>query len=215
MMTTKVFQRVLATFLVVAAIFLANGLNNVANAAVVQLYDGNVNDFLNDIKEMNDFIKNHSDELIKRIKNYNEIKNLDLTIRGTHYFTGTDGFRYCESYFGDSDKNRLIFQVNDNGAVSSAWIIVPVNTLSGEWNEKGGETAGGFLGSVISVSGLSDDEYFNLLNQLKTWFNNLKTGQQRHKIFSVWCTKSKRYIDVEVFTDKSYDFLNYHIYAHI
>ena len=32
MMTTKVFQRVSAIFLVVAAIFLANGLNNVANA---------------------------------------------------------------------------------------------------------------------------------------------------------------------------------------
>ena len=214
MMTTNVFQRVLATFLVVAAIFLANGLNNVANAARVQIYDGNVNDFLNDIKEMNDFIKNHSDELRKRIKNYNEIENLDLTIRGTHYFTGTNGFRYCESYFGDSDKNRLVFKVNNDGAVSSAWIIVPVNTLSGEWNKKGGETAGGFLGSIISVSGLSDDEYFNIFNQAQTFFYNLKTGQQLHKTFSVWCTKSKRYIDVRVFSDHSDYTLNYHIYAH-
>lgn len=38
MMTTKVFQRVLAIFLVIAAIFLANGLNNVANAERVLVF---------------------------------------------------------------------------------------------------------------------------------------------------------------------------------
>lgn len=216
MMTTKIFQRVLVTFLVVAAIFLANGLNNVANAARVQIYDGSVNNILNDIKDMNEFTKNHSDELRKRIKNYNEFENLDLdfSIRGTHYYTGKDGFRYCESYFGDSDRNRLVFKVNNDGAVSSAWIIFPLYTLAGELNEKGSGISGFLLGSVVTVSGLNDDEYFNIWNQAQIWFNNLKTGQQLNKTFSIWCTKSKRYIDVNFFRDDSDDTLNFHIFAH-
>ena len=124
MMTTKVFQRVLATFLVVAAIFLANGLNNVANAAVVQLYDGSVNDILNDIRKSENYIKRYKEDseyrnyMIKSLKEkgysdiqIKELMSIDLKLRGTHYYTGTDGFRYCESYFGDSDKNRLVFKV--------------------------------------------------------------------------------------------------------
>ena len=80
MMTTKVFQRVLAIFLVVAAIFLANGLNNVANAAIVQLYDGNVNDILNDIRETENIIKRYKEDAefrdytIKRMKEKLEFK---------------------------------------------------------------------------------------------------------------------------------------------
>ena len=199
MMTTKVFQRVLAIFLVLAAIFLANGLNNVANAARVQIYDYSVNDILNDIRERGKIAS-------KRI-------DLDFKIRGTHYYTGKDGFRYCESYFGESDKNRLIFQVNDNGAVSSACIISPIYTLAGEYNKEG-TVSGLFVSSIEDVIGMSEDEYNKLSAEFKSWFNGMskKIEQQRFneidksKTFSVWCAKSKRYIHEQFnFNIDSYD----------
>ncbi len=218
MMTTKVFQRVLAIFLVVAAIFFANGLNNVANAEIVQIYDGNVNDILNTIREVG--------------KNYN------FSIRGTHYYTGTDGFRYCESYFGDSDKNRLVFQVNNNGAVSSAWIIAPMNTMSGEYNQQGSEISGLLLSSILITVELNENEVRNLIDNYKNWHennsrilseakqaldkNNPKLAKQKHneydsnypKTFSVWCTKSKRYIDLNFPRDDSTEFVKFFITAH-
>ena len=219
MMTTKVFQRVLATFLVAAAILLANGLNNVTNAARVQIYDGSVNDILNDIKNMNESMKND-----------NRFSKYHFTLRGTHYWNDKKSFRYCESYFGDSDKNRLIFQVNNNGAVSSAWIIVPVDTMSGEFNKQGAEISGLLLGSIFDVIGLSDSESDNIMDNFKTWLENnyrilseadeQKINELYHnydKTFSVWCTKSKRYIDLSISIDKSTEpkLFRYFITAHI
>ena len=219
----NIFRGIIAVLLVAAGLFVSNG---VAQAERVQIYDGNVNDILNDIREKNDFIKNHSDELRKRIKNYNEFENLDLTIRGTHYFTGTDGFRYCESYFGDSDKNRLIFQVNNDGSVSSAWIISPVHTLAGEKNEKGAAISGMLLGSIFNVIGLSDSESDNIMDNYKHSLENFNTkiAEQKfdearsifNKTFSVWCTKSKRYINLNVSADESTEpwLCRYFITAH-
>ena len=212
MMTTKVFQRVLATFLVVAAIFLANGLTNVANAARVQIYDGNVNDFFNNIKEMSSLLKEYG----------GEYANVNLAIRGTHYWNDKNGFRYCESRFGDSDKHRLIFQVNNNGAVSSAWIIFPGDMMSGERNRSGAEISGGLLASTFITIGLSENEFKNIMDSFMTWNennrrknieveqalnkNDIKSAKQKqneiehNKTFSVWCVKSKRYIDLNCST---------------
>ena len=220
-MTTKIFQRILATFLVVAAIFLANGLNNVANAARVQIYDGNVNDILNDIKKFENNIKKYKEDaefkdyMIKSLKEkgysdiqIKELMNIDLKLRGTHYYTGTDGFRYCESYFGDSDKNRLVFQVNNNGAVSSAWIIFPLYTLSGGDNYEGITGGGLATDSIFDVIGLSDSESDNIMDNYMHWVKNMQKKFDEGKIdevrssfpkdFSVWCTKSKRYINLNV-----------------
>ena len=232
MMTTKVFQRVLATFLVVAAIFLANGLNNVANAARVQIYDGSVNDILNDIRKSGNDLKKYE----------SKYANTNFSLRGTHYWNDKNGFRYCESHFGDSDKHRLVFQVNNNGAVSSAWIVFPGDTMSGEKNNEGSEIGGGLLGLTLAIIGLSENELKNLIDNFMTWNDNrqkksqniynkslelnqeidkalskndIKLAEQKleelkslgaseerdkSKTFSVWCVKSKRYIDLSVST---------------
>ena len=199
MMTTKVFQRVLAIFLVVAAIFLANGLNNVANAARVQIYDNSVENLL--------------DYIVKVGNEYN------FTTRGTHYYTGKDGFKYCESYFGDSDKNRIVFQVNNNGAVSSGWVIFPRATMSGKNNEAGGKIGSLLVCAICDRAGMSEEQIHNfgdeMENWIDNWISNHKSGELPNKTFSIWCAKSKRYININVFADSSYDFVNFHIYAHI
>ena len=229
MMTTKVFQRVLATFLVVAAIFLANGLNNVANAARVQIYDGNVNDILNDIRETANDMKKDS-----------EYANFNLAIRGTHYWNDKNGFRYCESHFGDSDNNRLIFQVNNNGSVSSAWIIMRLDTMSGEMDKDGMNSVGLQIASILYFIGMSKDESKKLRNGIDSWAdanlekaieilnalrrNNYQLAEQKMnevekvKTSSVWCAKSKRYINMQASInnlDSDDTTMNIHIYAHI
>lgn len=208
MMTTKVFQRVLAIFLVVAAIFLANGLNNVANAARVQIYDGHVNDILNDIRETANDMKKDS-----------KYANINLSIRGTHYWNDKNGFRYCESHFGDSDKNRLIFQVNNDGSVSSAWVIMRMETMSGEFDKDGISAAGFSLASIFYVIGMSKDEGNKIIDSFVDWGDtnfekciealnalrrdNYQLAEQKlnalekNKTFSAWCAKSKRYINMQ------------------
>ena len=53
MMTTKVFQRVLAIFLVVAAIFLANGVAQADAYDDIQRYTAQINQNPNDYKAYN------------------------------------------------------------------------------------------------------------------------------------------------------------------
>lgn len=230
MITTKVFHRVLATFFVVVAIFLANGLNNVANAARVQIYDGSVNDILNDIKETANDMKKDS-----------KYANVNLTIRGTHYWNDKNGFRYCESHFGDSDNNRLIFQVNNNGAVSSAWIIMRLDTMSGEMDKDGMNAMGLSVASIFYVIGMSKDEGDKIIDSFVSWSDanfergiealnalrrdNYQLAEQkmneveRVKTFSVWCAKSKRYINMEAsisnLDSDEPTTMNLFIYAHI
>ena len=210
---------------VVAAFFL---LTTVAHAERVQIYDHSVNDILNDIKETGEYMKKD-----------NRFANVNLAIWGTHYYTGTDGFRYCESHFGDSDKNCLIFRVNNNGVVSSAWIIIPVYTLAGEDNNDGNLIGGVSLWSILDVIGMSDDESDLVYNGLTNWCNALsqkldeaddalnrnddrlyeqKMNEVKRnflKTFSVWCAKAKRYIDVQLSMNIDNATVQFYIYAHI
>lgn len=167
-----------------------------------------------------------------------EFVSIDLKLRGTHYYTGTDSFRYCESYFGDSDKNRLVFKVNNDGAVSAAGIIFLLYTMSGEDNDEGIKGGGLATESILDVIGLSDSESDNIMDSFMTWNENngriLSEAEQAldknnttlykqkmnelrsnyPKTFSVWCTKSKRDIDLNISRDDQIEFIRLLITAH-
>ena len=190
---TRFLTAVVATFFLLTA---------VAHAAGALIYDRSVNDILNEIK--------------KAEKQYS---SFNVKIRGTHYYTGNDGFRYCESHFGDSDKHRLIFRLNDKGAVWTAWVIVPVNTTSGESNEQGIIAGGLMMNSIFRKVGLSDEEGLRLGMDVTNWANKCAEEELDNptKTFSVWCGKAKRYINLkvsgkDVHTDNAV--ASYFIYAH-
>ena len=185
---TRFLTAVVATFFLLTA---------VAHAAGALIYDRSVNDILNEIK--------------KAQKQYS---SFNVKIRGTHYYTGNDGFKYRESYFGISDKNRLIFQLNDKGAVWAAWIIVPENATYQD------SSIGSHLFSMIMWEiGLSNKELDKLIVDMRNAVDKYKKQKisDATQTFSVWCAKAKRYINLKVsmkdaHTDNAV--ASYSIYAH-
>ena len=172
MMTTKIFQRVLAIFLVVTAIFLNSSIVNartltgftingrevdipdellIDSGDSVNLYDYNIENMMNGIREL--------------IKDYN------IQIRGTHYYTGTDGFMYCESSFGENNTHGLIFKLKNDGSVLSALIITPIFNLSGKNNDSGSYNSGVLAGSIWAMAGMSAKQIVDLSSELGTWID--------------------------------------------
>ena len=199
MMTTKVFQRVLATFFVVAALFLANGLNNVANAARVHLYDGV-----------------SVDKILKIIKEKGEIYN--FRIGNKYYYTSTSGHRCCRSYFGNSDKSGITFILGDKDTVSSAFVFVNIDDAQKDDIMAAYAMS---INTVTELTKLSDAEREKFGFDMMTYVNkSIKEATENDEVvnmdktFSIWSAKSKRYIDVRIFSDRSDETINYHIFAH-
>lgn len=133
-------------------------------------------------------------DILDNVKSYENFFRENFKIRGTHYYTGNDGFRYRESYFGNNDKNRLIFRLKDNGAVWAAWIIVPENATYQD------STIGDSLFSMIMWEiGLSNNELDKLIVDMRNAVDKYKKQKisDATQTFSVWCAKTRRYIDVE------------------
>lgn len=193
---TRFLTAVVATFFLLTTVAHADSWKS-----AVIYYEGSEKDILDNVKSYENFFKEN------------------FKIRGTHYYTGNDGFRYCESHFGDSDKHRLIFRLNDKGAVWTAWVIVPVNTTSGESNEQGIIAGGLMMNSIFRKVGLSDEEGLRLGMDVTNWANKCAEEELDNptKTFSVWCGKAKRYINLkvsgkDVHTDNAV--ASYFIYAH-
>ena len=168
---TRFLTAVVATFFLLTTVAHADSWKS-----AVIYYEGSEKDILDNVKSYENFFKEN------------------FKIRGTHYYTGNDGFRYRESYFGSNDKNRLIFRLSDKGAVWAAWIIVPENATYQD------STIGSCLFSMIMWEvGLSNKELDKLIVDMRNAVDKYKKQKvsDSTQTFSVWCAKARRYINVE------------------
>lgn len=192
----NIFRGIIAVLLVAAGLFVAN---NVVQAERVQLYDGV-----------------SVDKILKIIREKGEIYN--FTIGNKYYYTSDSGSRYCRSYFCDSDVSRIIFTLSNKDKVYSALIVVYIDDA-----QKDDITAAyAFsLNTLIEITGLNNAERervgFDIMNYMNKSIKEAEDNGEKvnmDKTFSVWSTKSKRYIDIRIFTDYSDDTLNISVFAH-
>lgn len=165
---------VVATFFLLTTVAHADSWKS-AYSVRLRLFDHSVNNVLSDMKKV--------------------LASGNLpAIRGTHDYTGNDGFKYRESYFGISDKNRLIFQLNDKGAVGTAKIICSAKYAQDS------ASAACLLSSIAVAAGMDGIEAQMLCDNAVTWVDkfNAQKGNNATKTFSVWYAKAKRYIDLKM-----------------
>lgn len=174
----------------VLALVLLIGENS-AYATPVQIYDS-------------DF-----DEMLPRFKFTCQFLGVDVW--GTEYYT-YQGARRCELHFGDSTSNIIRFRLNNDNSVSRILITTPY-----KYFDNNDEKVLYVLANILKEIGLSQSEIETLSNDLVNKMEQLERVNPYtthvHEKFSVWCSKTQRYITLDLEVD--YSKVDFYFYSSI
>ena len=150
------------------------------------------------------------DEMLPRFKFVCQVMNVDVW--GTEYYT-YQGAPRCELHFGDSKHNIIRFRLNNDNSVSRILITTPFKYL----DENTDEVMASVLIITLSEIGLSQSEIETLMDNFNDKLNRLALlnpyATNIHEKFSIWCSKTQRYITLDVETD--YSKVDFYLYASI
>lgn len=178
--------------ILVAILFLS--CESFAHATEVQIYDYSVDNIINDLKSV--------------------VGQSGVDIWGKEYYT-YKGVKRCELHFGNSNRNIIRFRLNNDNSVSRILVTFP-NELS-ESSLQSSRQAGVVLAFVLDRLGLSESECKNLMSKLLNGITNVAKREPYrthfHEKYSIWCSKTQRYITLDVEFDLSK--VDYYLYASI
>ena len=177
------------SFIVVAILLVS--CENFAHAAAVQIYDYSVDNIISNLKTAG--------------------RQADVAIWGTEYYT-YKGARRCELHFGSTQRNLIRFRLNNDDSVSRILVTLPNNGLDAASVE-----AGFALGVILRSVDLSEAEFKTLwrkyMNGILDIVERNPYATHIHEKYSVWCSRTQRYITLDVEVDESK--LDYYLYASI
>ena len=171
------------------------GIQNFVYAESVKIYDGNINDIISNLEI--------------------DCENFNTNIYNLEYYT-YEGARRCELNFGNSKNNIVRFRLNSDDSVERVLISIPNSFVAKDGSSYSYNQAAFIQGSIEKSIGLSKSETSELGNKFREAFQNFgrnnSNAHHYHEKFSVWCSKTNRYIvrDVEMDDDK----FDWYIYAY-
>ena len=174
-------------------------LNNqiITSAAQVQIYDQSINNVLNGIRNDCD-------------------RYGTANIWGIEYYT-YEGAKRCEFHFGDTNNNLVRFRLNNDNSVSRVLISIPNSIIAKDGSRTSYNQASFINGSIFKAIGLSESESKDIfgrsIESFKEYGRTHSDVHHYHEKFSVWCSRTNRYIvlDVEM-DDNKFD---WYIYAYV
>ena len=148
-------KRVLSVLILMFSIFtLQLAGETKVEAGAVQIYDGGVG------------------HIIDCIRQGANIKNVSV---GEPYYATKEGIKCCILAYGSYNNNKIVFQLNNNGAVSRILITCYKD-------ETGVYQAATMMLSILTAIGLNSSEQENFANNMNKEYT------------SIWCSASSRYI---------------------
>lgn len=173
------------------------GIQNFVYAESVKIYDGNIKDIISNLES--DCSK----------YNITNLYNLE-------YYT-YQGARRCELNFGNSKNNIIRFRLNSDDSVERVLISIPNSVIAKDGSKDSFNQAAFIQGSIEKSIGLSESEASELGNKFKNafqnWGRNNSNAHHYHEKFSVRCSKTNRYIVLDVEMDDSK--FDWYIYAYV
>lgn len=181
---------------VITSIILLLFSTNLVHATPVQIYDYSVENIISNLKK--------------------ECAQQGIDIWGTEYYN-YKGTQRCELHFGNTKSNIIRFCLNDDKSVSRILVIIPNSVISSEGSNNSFMQTAFITGIICKNIGLSESEAYDLTNQwrvnFKNWANQNPNAHYFHEKYSVWCSKTERYIVLDVEMD---DFkFDWYFYAYI
>ncbi len=159
-----------------------------AHATPVQIYDS-------------DF-----DKMLTHFKLTCQLMNVDIW--GTEYYT-YQGAQRCEVHFGNSKSNTIRFRLNNDNSISRVLITTPSKYLV----DNDVEVLFVFAG-ILHEIGLSQSELETLGNKLGDKIDRMSSYSTHiHERSSVWCSKTRRYVTLDLEMD--YSKVDFYLYASI
>lgn len=152
-----------------------------AQATPVQIYDPAVRNMISSLKSACSLV--------------------GIDIWGTEYYT-YQGARRCELHFGDSRDNTIRFRLNNDDSIARVLVTHRLNYFLA--NDINAAEILIVVATVLNEIGLTESECQALIDKLSRKISQAgEYATYFHDKSSVWCSKAKRYVTLDLEVDHS------------